>query len=214
MRAHSTQPAVTRRGDLTMVGNKKAIVWKLDGTPFWMKERLDRLAADGEQAAFCFESDMDTDGEYKPEALVVTEQRVLVISPDAEGPVREACQAGASPNRTLVRRATASVNRNTRPSIARVAAAGRETEGKIKGKAFTNPEPSVTPNAPPRPARSALSVRSWRTRRVRPAPRDERRAISRLRVLDRARSKLDTLTQAIKKRKPTAPNKTTRLTRS
>jgi len=68
---------------------KKAIVWKLEDTPFWMRERLDALTAGGEAVELCFETDMTIDGEYEPEALVVTQQRVLVFARGREEPLRE-----------------------------------------------------------------------------------------------------------------------------
>lgn len=71
------------------MSKKKTIVWKLDSTPFWMRERLDELDQNGEPVAFCFESDMNIAGEYEPEALVVTHERALVIAPDREEPLRE-----------------------------------------------------------------------------------------------------------------------------
>jgi len=71
------------------MGKKKAIIWKLDSTPDWVQPRLDRLFAGGESVALCFESDMNIDGSYQPEALVVTDRRALVMAPDSEDVVRE-----------------------------------------------------------------------------------------------------------------------------
>ena len=33
-----------------MSATKKAIVWKIDGTPFWMEDALNRLAEAGEES--------------------------------------------------------------------------------------------------------------------------------------------------------------------
>jgi hypothetical protein len=55
-----------------------------------------------------------------------------------------------------------------------------------------------------------LSVKSWRTTRFMPAPSAERMANSLLRVMERAKERLATLTQAMSKTKPTAPISTSR----
>jgi ATP-binding cassette subfamily B protein len=68
---------------------RKAIVWKLEGTEFWMRDRLDALAAGGEPVALCQETDLTVDGDYEPEAIVITHQRVLAFRPDRAEPVRE-----------------------------------------------------------------------------------------------------------------------------
>ncbi len=71
------------------MSKKRVIVWKLDNTPEWVEPQLDRLFAEGETVALCFESDMTIDGDYSPQALVVTDRRVLVIAPEREEPLRE-----------------------------------------------------------------------------------------------------------------------------
>ncbi len=68
----------------------KPIVWTQDATPDWVIQRLDTLFGNGEEVKLCLESDMDLEGGYAPEALVVTDSRVLVIRPEADDPVREA----------------------------------------------------------------------------------------------------------------------------
>ncbi len=68
------------------------------------------------------------------------------------------------------------------------------------------------PRAPAARARTRLSVRSWRTIRPRPAPIADRTVISRRRLLPRARVRLATLTQAMRRTKPTAPSRTTKRT--
>ncbi len=67
----------------------KVVVWKLDTTPDWLQPRLDRLFEAGERVALCFEADMDMEGGYRPEALVVTDKRMFVMRQGAEEPVRE-----------------------------------------------------------------------------------------------------------------------------
>ncbi|MGD2175116.1 MAG: ABC transporter ATP-binding protein [Candidatus Brocadiaceae bacterium] len=71
------------------MGDRKPIVWKLDTTPSWLCPRLDELRAESEEVRLAFESDMDTEGNYRAEALVVTDRRVLVIEEEGEQVVRE-----------------------------------------------------------------------------------------------------------------------------
>lgn len=68
---------------------KKPIVWTQSPDPDWLLKRLDAIAADGETVKLCLESDMDSAGFYRPEAVVVTEGRVLTISPEEAAPLRE-----------------------------------------------------------------------------------------------------------------------------
>ena len=63
---------------------------------------------------------------------------------------------------------------------------------------------SAVPNAPAKSASSKLSVKSCLTTRVLPAPIAVRMAISRPRVVARARRRFATFTQAISSTKPTA----------
>ena len=63
------------------------------------------------------------------------------------------------------------------------------------------------PSVPPRTARKRLSVRNCRINRARLAPSAMRTAISLCRVAVRAVVRLATLAQAIRRTKPTAPNK-------
>src|SRR5204862_94247 len=67
---------------------------------------------------------------------------------------------------------------------------------------------SRIPAPAPRGASSALSVRSWRTTRARPAPSAQRTAISRDRAAPRASRRFATLAQAISSTSRTAPIRT------
>jgi len=71
------------------MGRKKAIIWKTATSPSWIRQRLNEFVRDGEKVTLCFETDMNLQGEYAIEALVVTDRRVMVIAPDQEGVVRE-----------------------------------------------------------------------------------------------------------------------------
>ncbi len=71
------------------MGTNRAIVWKLDETPEWVQPKLEELFPGEEKVRLCFESDMTLDGHYEPEALVVTDQRVLAIGPGSAEPLRE-----------------------------------------------------------------------------------------------------------------------------
>lgn len=67
----------------------KPIVWTQSSNPDWILERLDELSDQGERVKLCFESDMDITGHYEPQALVVTDERVLTLGPEQEEPLRE-----------------------------------------------------------------------------------------------------------------------------
>jgi len=69
---------------------------------------------------------------------------------------------------------------------------------------------SSHPNRPPAEDRTALSTRSWRIMRVRPAPIAIRIEISRDRTAARASSRLATFAHAISNTNPTAHTTTTR----
>ena len=65
---------------------------------------------------------------------------------------------------------------------------------------------TASPISPPRPARSRLSTRSWRTSRRLPEPSAERVANSWTRPVARASTRLATFTQATRSTSPTATN--------
>ncbi len=71
------------------MSKNKTIVWKLASSPSWIRERLDKFFENGEKVMLCFETDMNRQGEYAVEALVVTDQRVLAIAHGQEGVLRE-----------------------------------------------------------------------------------------------------------------------------
>ncbi|MCK4283075.1 MAG: ABC transporter ATP-binding protein [Candidatus Brocadiae bacterium] len=71
------------------MSNKKTIVWKLASSPPWIRKRLGEFFENGEKVMLCFETDMNRQGEYAVEALVVTDQRVLAIAYGQEGVLRE-----------------------------------------------------------------------------------------------------------------------------
>ena len=117
---------------------------------------------------------------------------------------RALSSAGASPDRTPVSIETT----NMKPS-ARKSSRTKSMNGRLPGfQARTSampPHASASPAAPPRRAISRLSVSNWRTKRLRPAPRLIRSAISRSRRVARASIRLVTLTTAISSTNPTAP---------
>jgi ATP-binding cassette subfamily B protein len=71
------------------MGTKKAIVWELEAEPSWLTPRLDALFDGGERVVLGLESDMSLEGLYEPEALVVTDRRVLAIAPGRDEVLRE-----------------------------------------------------------------------------------------------------------------------------
>ncbi len=71
------------------MSDRKPIVWTHSADPDWLFERLDALAEGGDRVRLCLESDMDSGGYYRPEAVVVTEERMLTISPQNPEPARE-----------------------------------------------------------------------------------------------------------------------------
>ena len=106
-------------------------------------------------------------------------------------------------DRIPVRRATAMVKQSTRASREISLARGRKV-GLRRTSARAPTQASPMPHAAPIDASNRLSVRSWRTSRARPAPRELRMPISRRRTEDRDNSRLATFTQAIRRTKPTA----------
>lgn len=71
------------------MSKKKAIIWKLASSPSWIRGRLKEFLDNGETVTLCFETDMNIEGDYAVQALVVTDQRVLVIAYGREGVLRE-----------------------------------------------------------------------------------------------------------------------------
>jgi hypothetical protein len=86
--------------------------------------------------------------------------------------------------------------------------------GQTASSACSPQEASTSPRAPAVRASSALSVRSWRTRRPRPAPSARRIAISRRRAVARVRRRFAALAQAMSSTSATAPSSTQRRVRT
>ena len=124
---------------------------------------------------------------------------------------REACIAGTNPKRMPVPSASSRVKPITVQSSVTAAPSG-PMRGMLPGftasNARTPSAPITSPKTPPSIESSTLSVSSWRTMRLRPAPMAERMAISRARPVARASSRLATFAQAISSTQPTAPNRT------
>ena len=122
-------------------------------------------------------------------------------------------RAGASPKRRPLNREAPTANRSTCQSNCTSSA-----RGKLPGQSATNGRTptaaSKAPNKPPESPSTALSVRHWRTSRLRPAPRAVRMASSRSRETARANSRLATLTQAISSTTLTAPSSNHRVDRT
>ena len=121
------------------------------------------------------------------------------------GSTRVPRSAGAIPNNNPVNSATTMVKERTRASTVRSRNARVPNDGKNPNR---TPHPhfaNSAPNAAPANERRRLSVRNWRIKRARSAPRAMRIAISRCRDAARARSRFATLAQAIKSTNPTTP---------
>jgi hypothetical protein len=120
-------------------------------------------------------------------------------------PLRDDRSAGPAPNATMVTRVRTAANTNTRQSIS-----GAPPMGSVRGTSDANDGAATTassnPAAPPAAASIALSVKSCRTRRSRPAPRDRRTAISWRRAVARANSRLARLVQPMSVRQNAAPS--------
>jgi len=65
------------------------IYQKLNDCPDWLRAGLARLLRDGEKVVMAFTSDMSLDGRYRPQALCVTERRLLTLEQGDGPPVRE-----------------------------------------------------------------------------------------------------------------------------
>ena len=114
--------------------------------------------------------------------------------------------AGANPKSTPVATVAASVKRNTGPSNATSSRRGRSAGPKAVSTSMPNAAIAV-PRTAPKKASKRLSVRIWRPMRNRPAPNAARTAISLPRSAMRERSRLMTLTQATRSRRPVAPRR-------
>jgi len=70
------------------MSNTETTFQNLSPAPQWIKEKLGGHLEEGEQA-FCFVSDMTLEGYYVPEALAVTDHRVMVINAEQDGILRQ-----------------------------------------------------------------------------------------------------------------------------
>ena len=129
---------------------------------------------------------------------------------EALSSTRAARQAGAIPNKRGVASDRRSVKSSTRLS-------GATSSGRVAWPADTitrsnllDQVASAMPRTAPSIASRKLSVSNWRITRNRPAPMDMRTAISRCRLVARARRRLAMLVQAINKTSPTATIRTRR----
>src|ERR1022692_392258 len=127
---------------------------------------------------------------------------------------RVACQAGAHPNKTPASIVVARVKSRT-GKFRRTSASERSMpRGIIAMIVFSRAHAKPRPNTPPEAAKAKLSIRNWTKIRPREAPTDARTATSFCRVAPRASNRLATLTQAIKRTKPTAPSRNHRPVRT
>ena len=115
--------------------------------------------------------------------------------------------AGARPNRMPVTSETPNVNPRTVPSID-ISSSRGILPGFIARTTIRLACAMASPAAPPRIASRMLSVSSWRTRRVHPAPNAVRMATSFSRPAARVSSRLATLAQAINSTSVTEPSST------
>jgi hypothetical protein len=136
-------------------------------------------------------------------------ERLLLSLSEVTRSVRDALNAGKSPKRIPVSSETASVKLSTRQSTP-MAEPSSPMRGRPAGltasRARTPAKPSAKPKTPPVTESKTLSVSSWRTMRMRLAPRAERTASSRLRPVARTSSRLATLAQAMSSTRATAPS--------
>ena len=118
--------------------------------------------------------------------------------------VRLAPSAGRSPNNTAVTIVTAAANTSVRAFGATSSTIGPRPRDIMARSRSVTQYASATPAAPPAAARSALSVRSWRTIRPRAAPSESRTAISCCLALERTINRPARLAQATSSTTPTA----------
>ena len=117
-----------------------------------------------------------------------------------------ACQAGANPKSTPVRRESAKVNANTRRSGVAVSGSSAEFASRLRSALPVHHAKRI-PMAPPASERTRLSATNWRTKRTRLAPTARRIAISFCRPTARARRRFATLAQAMSSNRPTMPSR-------
>ena len=119
---------------------------------------------------------------------------------------RAASKAGASPNKTPTTTDTASVKSRTAGSRP-IAAVRSRFAGAMRINSWHPHSAINNPSAPPRTARSRLSVRSCVTIRLRAAPIAPRMANSRDLALPRASNRFAMFAQAISRTSDTAPRR-------
>ena len=110
--------------------------------------------------------------------------------------VRLAPSAGSSPNNTAVTIVTTAANTSVRAFGATSSTIGPRPRDIMARSRSVTQYASATPAVPPAAARSALSVRSWRTIRPRAAPSESRTAISCCLALERTINRPARLAQA------------------
>ncbi len=110
-----------------------------------------------------------------------------------------ACQAGATPNTTPVRRERPKVKANTRTSGVAVSGRSAELASRVR-RALPVHHAKMIPTAPPARERTRLSAINWRTSTKRLAPTARRMAISFCLPTARASSRFATFAQAMSSR--------------
>ena len=115
-------------------------------------------------------------------------------------------RAGASPKRRPLSEGGGESKQQHVPSSWTSSARGRPPGQKVT-KGRMPRAASATPSSASGQSKTALSVRHWRTRRPRPAPRATRMASSRSRDTARASRRLAILAQAISSTRLTAPSR-------
>ncbi|MFO8006467.1 MAG: ABC transporter ATP-binding protein [Candidatus Brocadiia bacterium] len=69
--------------------NERTLHRKLSAAPQWVQDRVDGHLQPEERIKFCFVSDMEMQGAYVPEALVVSDRRIFAVNRHREGIHRE-----------------------------------------------------------------------------------------------------------------------------
>ena len=116
--------------------------------------------------------------------------------------------AGSSPNARAVAIDVANVTLTTRQSGLTSMPVTAPPRMRNVSSAVLPQYASASPSTPPTEANSRLSVSSWRISRPRPAPMDRRIAISRPRLIARARSRLAMFAHAMASSSPTISSRT------
>ena len=146
-----------------------------------------------------------TSGPRNRSRLPPTPPREPSCSPLAAAPLH-ARIAGITPKPIPVRHVSKAASATKRRSKAGSAEIGRELGTNITSSGAALMAIS-TLSAPPAKAKTRLSVRSWRTRRSRPAPMAERTASSLRRISARANSRFARFVHAINSTHSAAPSK-------